>query len=178
MEKLRCRRQKQSPLRPRAFLLHKLPRTRSPSPPASHLQGYRWRVGSAGRSGGRRGSGGSLLVDSPSAGCGRSSIPKDPTHCPPGVGGKRVTFRREVKRQSTLPPITLRHKAQDFSSKGVSSTQFLNKKTPTCRGNKEHRSFWQNARSHFSRTHALEIVSVLSHLGVNTHPRSVVLLAL
>ena len=122
LEKLRCRRQKQSPLRPRAFLLHKLPRTRSSSPPASHLQGYRQRVGLAGRSRSRRGSGGgggSLLVDSPSAGCCRSSIPKDPTHCLPGVGGKRVTFRREVKRQSTLPPITLRHKAQDFSSKGV-----------------------------------------------------------
>lgn len=65
------------------------------------------------------GGGASLLVDSPSAGCCRSSIPKDPTHCLPGVGGKTVTFRREVKRQSTLPPITLRHKAQDFSSKGV-----------------------------------------------------------
>ena len=50
------------------------------------------------------------------------TVPKDPIHCPPSIGGKRVPFRREAKRQSTLPPITLRHKAQDFSSKGVPSS--------------------------------------------------------
>ena len=46
---------------------------------------------------------GSPLIDSPSAGCGKSSIPKDPIHCPPSIGGKRVPFRREAKRQSTHP---------------------------------------------------------------------------
>ena len=98
LEKLRSRRQSQSPLRPRAFLLHKIP-------PDTFLISSRLTPAGLQAAGGvgwekwaQKRKWGSLLIDSPPAGCGRSSIPKDPAHCPPGAGGKRVTFEKRSKK--------------------------------------------------------------------------------